>query len=71
MEHGGKLCEIRAINTGPAMRSTKTIHVVSCHAEGEVKQNCTLCHEYHNGHGFKHRMSATGKDGNTGGPMAN
>ena len=44
---------------------------IGCHAEGQVRQECTLCHEYHNGHGFKHRMSATGTDGKTGGPMAN
>ncbi len=33
---------------------------VGCHAEGEVRQECTLCHEYHNGHGFKHRMTEAG-----------
>jgi trans-L-3-hydroxyproline dehydratase len=32
----GKLCPIHPIGPDPDMRSTKTIHVVSCHAEGEV-----------------------------------
>ena len=33
-----------------------------CHAKGQVRQECTLCHEYHNGNKFKRRMmSASAK----------
>ena len=31
----------------------------ACHAEGKVRQECTLCHEYHNGNAFKRRMVST------------
>jgi hypothetical protein len=32
----------------------------TCHATDRVKQECTLCHEYHNEHGFQKKMvSAT------------
>ncbi len=35
----------------------------ACHAKGQVRQECTLCHEYHNGNKFKRRMtSAHAKD---------
>jgi len=33
----------------------------ACHAEDEVRQECTLCHEYHNGNAFKRRMTSAGK----------
>ncbi|MDD9916341.1 MAG: hypothetical protein OXT01_16945, partial [Rhodospirillaceae bacterium] len=34
-----------------------------CHAKGQVRQECTLCHEYHNGNKFKRRMmSASSKE---------
>jgi hypothetical protein len=28
----------------------------TCHAKDKVKQECTLCHEYHNDHGFRKKM---------------
>ncbi len=31
----------------------------TCHAKGQVRQECTLCHEYHNGNKFKRRMTTT------------
>ncbi len=35
----------------------------ACHAKGQVRQECTLCHEYHNGNKFKRRMmSSSAKD---------
>ena len=34
-----------------------------CHAKGQVRQECTLCHEYHDGNKFKRRMvSASAKE---------
>jgi hypothetical protein len=34
-----------------------------CHAKGQVRQECTLCHQYHNGNKFKHQMkSASAKE---------
>lgn len=33
----------------------------ACHAEGQVRQECTLCHEYHNGNTFKRRMTSAHK----------
>ncbi|MDD9924411.1 MAG: hypothetical protein OXR03_01160, partial [Rhodospirillaceae bacterium] len=35
----------------------------ACHAKGQVRQECTLCHQYHNGNKFKRRMmSASTKE---------
>jgi len=34
----------------------------ACHAEAKVRQDCTLCHEYHNGHSFNRRMISAGRD---------
>lgn len=31
---------------------------IECHAQGKVRQECTLCHEYHNGNAFKRRMTS-------------
>jgi hypothetical protein len=31
----------------------------ACHAKGQVRQECTLCHEYHNGNQFKRRMTSS------------
>ncbi|PPR21447.1 MAG: hypothetical protein CFH40_01604 [Alphaproteobacteria bacterium MarineAlpha10_Bin3] len=34
----------------------------TCHAEQQVRQNCTLCHQYHNGPGFKRRMTTAARE---------
>jgi hypothetical protein len=33
----------------------------NCHAEQQVRQTCTLCHQYHNGPSFKRRMTMAAK----------
>jgi hypothetical protein len=43
-------------------KSIENATCLTCHKEGEVRQECTLCHEYHNGHGFKRRMSDMGME---------
>lgn len=39
-------------------RSIEKSTCTQCHAQGKVRQECTLCHEYHNGNAFKRRMTS-------------
>jgi len=44
-------------------KSIETAACTVCHAKGKVRQECTLCHQYHNGNEFKRRMmSASTKE---------
>ena len=44
------------LNYASNFRSIEKQTCMNCHAESKVKQECTLCHEYHDEHGFRKKM---------------
>ena len=41
-------------------KAIETGTCATCHAEGKVRQECTLCHQYHDGNSFKRQMTIAG-----------
>lgn len=44
-------------------KSIETGTCTTCHAEEKVRQECTLCHQYHNGNSFNRQMTVAGAKG--------
>ena len=51
-----------ALDFASNFKSIEQQTCTACHAEQQVRQNCTLCHQYHNGPGFKRRMTTAAKE---------
>ena len=61
-DYDAAFSHVNALDFASNFKSIERNTCTACHAAGKVRQDCALCHEYHNGHGFKRRMTTAAKE---------
>lgn len=62
-DYAGSFKHTNPLDFDSNFKSIENGTCTACHAKGQVRQECTLCHQYHNGNKFKRRMtSASAKE---------